>query len=68
MISLAFGWSCPRSSSTHGFVLSLLSSGTLDGLRIDHIDGLLDPKGYLRRLREKAGPDFYLIVRNPGGA
>ena len=47
---------------THGFVLSLLSSGTLDGLRIDHIDGLLDPKGYLRRLREKAGPDFYLIV------
>ena len=42
--------------------MSLLSSGTLDGLRIDHIDGLLDPKGYLRRLREKAGLDFYLIV------
>ncbi|HEY7244892.1 MAG TPA: malto-oligosyltrehalose synthase [Xanthobacteraceae bacterium] len=47
---------------THAFVLSLLSSGTLDGLRIDHIDGLLDPKGYLRRLREKAGSSFYLIV------
>ena len=28
--------------------------GTLDGLRIDHIDGLLDPKGYCIRLREKA--------------
>ncbi len=47
---------------THALVLSLPSSGTLDGLRIDHIDGLLDPKGYLWRLREKAGLGFYLIV------
>jgi (1->4)-alpha-D-glucan 1-alpha-D-glucosylmutase len=47
---------------THALVLRLLTSGTLAGLRIDHIDGLLDPKGYLRRLREKAGPQFYLVV------
>jgi (1->4)-alpha-D-glucan 1-alpha-D-glucosylmutase len=34
----------------------------LDGLRIDHIDGLLDPRGYLLRLREQAPRSFYLIV------
>ncbi|MFC7544734.1 hypothetical protein ACFQU2_42550 [Siccirubricoccus deserti] len=38
----------------HRFVFSLLEDGTLEGLRIDHIDGLLDPKGYLERLREAA--------------
>ena len=46
----------------HRLVFRLLKSGVLDGLRIDHIDGLLDPKGYLKRLREKAGNDFYLVV------
>ena len=46
----------------HRLVFRLLKSGVLDGLRIDHIDGLLDPKGYLERLREKAGNDFYLVV------
>ena len=46
----------------HKLVFRLLRNGTLDGLRIDHIDGLLDPKGYLGRLREKAGRDFYLVV------
>ena len=46
----------------HRLVFRLLKSGVLDGLRIDHIDGLLDPKGYLNRLREKAGNDFYLVV------
>jgi hypothetical protein len=34
---------------THVLVLRLLEQGTLDGLRIDHIDGLLDPKAYLER-------------------
>ena len=34
----------------------------LEGLRIDHIDGLLDPKGYLLRLREQAPARFYLVV------
>ena len=46
----------------HRLVFRLLKSGVLKGLRIDHIDGLLDPKGYLNRLREKAGNDFYLVV------
>jgi (1->4)-alpha-D-glucan 1-alpha-D-glucosylmutase len=47
---------------THGLILRLLESGALDGLRIDHIDGLLDPKGYLRRLRAKISRPIYLVV------
>jgi (1->4)-alpha-D-glucan 1-alpha-D-glucosylmutase len=46
----------------HRFVFSLLEDGTLEGLRIDHVDGLLDPKGYLERLREAAPRPFYLVV------
>jgi (1->4)-alpha-D-glucan 1-alpha-D-glucosylmutase len=37
---------------THGKVLELLGDGVLDGLRVDHPDGLADPAGYLRRLRD----------------
>ena len=46
----------------HRLAFELLRDGVLDGLRIDHIDGLLDPKGYLVRLRERAPPPFYLVV------
>ena len=37
----------------HALVFRLLREGKLDGLRIDHVDGLLNPKEYLQRLREK---------------
>ncbi len=52
---------------THRRVLALVKDGTLDGLRIDHVDGLRDPKGYLRRLQRRLGTrrsveHFYLIV------
>ena len=47
---------------THRLVLRMVADGTLDGLRIDHIDGLLDPKFYCVRLREKAERPFYLVV------
>jgi (1->4)-alpha-D-glucan 1-alpha-D-glucosylmutase len=46
----------------HRFIFSLLEDGTLEGLRIDHVDGLLDPKGYLLRLRQAAPRPFYLVV------
>jgi (1->4)-alpha-D-glucan 1-alpha-D-glucosylmutase len=36
----------------HGKVLELLRDGVLDGLRVDHPDGLADPRGYLERLRD----------------
>ena len=36
--------------ATHRLVLELVGSGKLDGLRIDHSDGLYDPLGYFQRL------------------
>jgi (1->4)-alpha-D-glucan 1-alpha-D-glucosylmutase len=38
--------------ATHRFVLSLCAAGKVDGLRIDHPDGLYDPEQYFRRLQE----------------
>jgi (1->4)-alpha-D-glucan 1-alpha-D-glucosylmutase len=35
----------------HGKVLELVRDGVVDGLRVDHPDGLADPAGYVRRLR-----------------
>ena len=35
----------------HGKVLELVRDGVIDGLRVDHPDGLADPAGYLARLR-----------------
>ena len=48
--------------ATHRLILSLVHSGVVDGLRIDHVDGLADPLGYLQRLRQAAGPDCYITV------
>lgn len=52
--------------ATHGLVGELLRAGALDGLRIDHPDGLRDPKAYFQQLRERLetdnGDDFYLVV------
>ncbi len=39
---------------THAKVLELLRDGVIDGLRIDHPDGLADPAGYLERLQAAA--------------
>jgi (1->4)-alpha-D-glucan 1-alpha-D-glucosylmutase len=40
--------------ATHRFVLQLVAEGRIDGLRIDHPDGLYDPAGYFRRLQQRA--------------
>ncbi|MCY2687163.1 malto-oligosyltrehalose synthase [Salinimicrobium sp. TH3] len=48
--------------SYHRFILQLCEENLIHGLRIDHIDGLLDPKEYLEWLREKLGPDFYITI------
>ncbi|MGH7446872.1 MAG: alpha-amylase family glycosyl hydrolase, partial [Longimicrobiales bacterium] len=52
--------------ATHVLVRDLALDGTITGLRIDHIDGLLDPAGYLRDLRAFVrGPDdgpVYTVV------
>jgi (1->4)-alpha-D-glucan 1-alpha-D-glucosylmutase len=47
---------------THSLVLQLVADGAIDGLRVDHVDGLRDPAGYLARLRAGAGPDAYVVV------
>jgi (1->4)-alpha-D-glucan 1-alpha-D-glucosylmutase len=49
-------------ADTHALVLSLVAGGVLDGLRIDHVDGLRDPEGYLRRLREAVGASAFVVV------
>jgi (1->4)-alpha-D-glucan 1-alpha-D-glucosylmutase len=46
----------------HTLVAGLLADGKLNGLRIDHIDGLLDPKKYLLQLRGLIGAAPYLVV------
>ncbi|MGH7637738.1 MAG: malto-oligosyltrehalose synthase, partial [Gemmatimonadaceae bacterium] len=39
--------------ATHRLVFDWIRDGVLDGLRIDHVDGLRDPAAYLARLRER---------------
>jgi (1->4)-alpha-D-glucan 1-alpha-D-glucosylmutase len=38
---------------THELVIALVRDGVIDGVRIDHPDGLADPAGYLERLRDR---------------
>ncbi|MFN0017649.1 MAG: malto-oligosyltrehalose synthase [Pirellulaceae bacterium] len=40
-------------AETHRLLFELLDEGTLTGLRIDHPDGLYDPRGYLCQLQEQ---------------
>ncbi|MFF1558599.1 malto-oligosyltrehalose synthase [Streptomyces sp. NPDC058279] len=49
-------------AATHAKILELVRDGVLQGLRIDHVDGLADPEGYLRRLRAEAGEDCWVVV------
>ena len=48
--------------ATHAFIFQLIRDGKVHGLRVDHVDGLYDPLGYLRRVRQKAGDAVYLSV------
>lgn len=41
--------------ATHALLLRLVADGKLTGLRIDHPDGLADPRGYLQRLADATG-------------
>ena len=48
-------------NNTHELITQLAKDGKVTGLRIDHIDGLSNPKQYLERLREKVG-DTYIVA------
>lgn len=47
---------------THALILRLHDEGLIDGVRIDHVDGLSDPVGYTHRLRQRLGPDAWIVV------
>jgi (1->4)-alpha-D-glucan 1-alpha-D-glucosylmutase len=55
-------------AAIHGLVGRLIASGELQGLRLDHVDGLLDPAQYFQRLqdfvhaRKPSGGPFYLVM------
>jgi (1->4)-alpha-D-glucan 1-alpha-D-glucosylmutase len=54
--------------ATHELVLELVHDGAVDGLRIDHPDGLADPKGYLERLARLSGDRWTVVekILEPG--
>lgn len=56
-------------AATHAFIFELIAADKIQGLRIDHPDGLYHPNEYLRRLRQTVenhapgdGKNFYLVV------
>ncbi|HKV20686.1 MAG TPA: malto-oligosyltrehalose synthase [Mycobacterium sp.] len=48
--------------ATHVEVKRWFDEGLVDGIRIDHPDGLSDPTGYLTWLREITGPDAWIVI------
>jgi (1->4)-alpha-D-glucan 1-alpha-D-glucosylmutase len=54
--------------TTHRKTLEWLANGVLDGVRVDHPDGLRDPEQYFKRLRSRA-PDAWIVgekILEPG--
>ena len=53
---------------THRIPVEQVRNGVLDGLRIDHPDGLADPGGYLDRLAEATGGSWVVVekILEPG--
>ena len=52
-------------AETHRFVFEMIGSGRIQGLRIDHVDGLFDPGGYCALLQDRAealGHPQYIVV------
>ncbi|WP_228984192.1 malto-oligosyltrehalose synthase [Streptomyces sp. DH12] len=48
--------------ATHAKILELVRDGVVDGLRIDHPDGLADPEAYLRTLEAATGGECWTVV------
>jgi (1->4)-alpha-D-glucan 1-alpha-D-glucosylmutase len=48
--------------ATHTEVKRWFAEGLVDGVRIDHPDGLSDPAGYLAWLRELTGPQAWIVI------
>ncbi len=50
-------------ADTHQLVLGWLAEGRLDGLRVDHVDGLRDPRRYLARLAQASGGSWVVVEK-----
>lgn len=50
-------------AASHAVLLGLHADGVLDGFRIDHPDGLADPRGYLRRLADATGGAYVVVEK-----
>lgn len=48
--------------ASHAEIGRWFREGLVDGLRVDHIDGLTDPAGYLAQLRKLTGPDAWIVA------
>jgi (1->4)-alpha-D-glucan 1-alpha-D-glucosylmutase len=48
--------------ATHALIFHLYADGLIDGVRVDHVDGLADPRGYCRKLRRRLSA---LTARRP---
>ncbi|MEV7084634.1 malto-oligosyltrehalose synthase [Streptomyces sp. NPDC093085] len=50
-------------TATHAKIVELVRDGVVEGLRVDHPDGLADPEGYLRRLNEATGGCWTVVEK-----
>ncbi len=49
--------------ATHRLVIDWVHDGTIEGVRVDHVDGLFDPTAYLQRLADRAGGPYLLVEK-----
>ncbi|SDD68254.1 (1-_4)-alpha-D-glucan 1-alpha-D-glucosylmutase [Rhodospira trueperi] len=58
--------------TAHRLTLDLIAEGRVQGVRLDHVDGLWDPEAYMRRLQAEArhallkGIDLGVVAPYPG--
>ncbi|MFF8695576.1 malto-oligosyltrehalose synthase [Streptomyces sp. NPDC015144] len=50
-------------AATHATILGLVRDGVVDGLRVDHPDGLADPEAYLERLSAATGGRWTVVEK-----
>jgi (1->4)-alpha-D-glucan 1-alpha-D-glucosylmutase len=49
-------------AKVHETIFGLVRENRIQGLRIDHIDGLADPEAYISALQHELGPGFYVVA------
>ena len=47
----------------HDLVFRLHAEGFIDGVRVDHVDGLADPAAYCRKLRSRLGDTYFVVEK-----